>query len=212
MRKLINVAVLSCKATTYKYCKYDCHVLQEEYSTKSTISLRIQDASCLWFRPNEAPKDQGQPSCLKSRFSVAYAFDSMKPTKTKGNHHATKAGIQLPPPWPQWSSPRSKATIVPQKQEFSCLRRGPDETCQAQRQPFYPRNRNPVASAFDSMKLAKLKGNHHAIKAGIQLPLPLTRWNSPRPKATIVPQKQEFSCLYHRHDETHQAQRQPSCH
>jgi hypothetical protein len=32
-----------------------------------------------------------------------------------------------------------------------------------------------VASAIAPMKLTKLKGNHHATKAGIQLPPPLTR-------------------------------------
>jgi hypothetical protein len=62
-----------------------------------------------------------------------------------------------------------------QKQEFSCLRHRPDEAHQAQRQPSCYKSKNSVASAFDPMTLAKLEGNHHALKAGIQLPLPLIR-------------------------------------
>ena len=132
----------------------------------------------------------------------------MKLTKLKGNHHALKARIQLPLPLTRWNSPRQKATTTPQKKEFSCLCRWPDETRKDQRQPSCHKSRNSVASAFGSMKLARLKGNHRALKARIQLPLPLTRWNSPSSKATIMPLKQEFSCLCRWPDETHQAQRQ----
>ena len=170
MRKLMNVAVLSCKATTYKYCKYDCHVLQEEHWTKSTFSLKIQDSSCLWFLAGNL-------------------------IEKKSNHYTSKAGIQLPLPLTRWSSQRPKATIIPWNQEFSCLCHWPDETRQAQRQPLFLEIKNSVASALDPMKFAKLKGNHHASKAGIQLPLPLTRWNSPEAKATNRSKKQEFSCF-----------------
>ena len=136
----------------------------------------------------------------------------MKLAKLKGNHHATKARIQLPLPWTWWNLPSSKATILSQKQESSCLRLWLDEARQAQRQPSCYKSRNSVASAFDSMKLTTTKGNHYTSEEGIQLPLPLSRWNSPRQKATTTPQKKEFSCLCRGLDETCQAQRQPSCH
>ena len=128
--------------------------------------------------------------------------------KLEGNHHATKAGIQLPLPSTRWNSPSSKATIMPLKQEFSCLRHRPDETRHDKRQPLHLRRRNSIASVVDPMKLATTKGNHYTSEEGIQLPLSLTRWNSPRQKATTTPQKKEFSCLCRWPDETHQAQRQ----
>ena len=177
---------------------------------KATIMPLKQEFSCLHRGPNEAHQDQRQPSCLKSKNSVASAVDPMKLARLKGNHHALKARIQLPPPLPRWSSPNSKATIMPQKQEFSCLHRGPNEAHQDQRQPSCLKSKNSVASTIDTMKLTKLKGNHHATKAGIQLPPPSTRWNSPSSKATIVPHKQEFSCLCLWPDEIRKDQRQPS--
>ena len=51
----------------------------------------------------------------------------------------------------------------------------PDEAQFGQRQPCDLGSRNSVASAIDPMKLAKVKGNHETLDAGIQLPLPLTQ-------------------------------------
>ena len=147
---------------------------------------------------------QSQQLVSEYRIQVASDFDPMNPAKTKGNHHAIKARIQLPLLSIRWNSPRPKASTTPQKQEFSCLRLWLDETRQEQRQSLDHKSKNSVASAFDSMKLTKTKGNHRASKAGIQLPLPSTRWNSPSSKATIMPQNQEFSCLCRWPDETHQ--------
>ena len=168
--------------------------------------------SCLCLWPDEAHRDQKQPLWLNSRNPVASAFDSMKLTKLKGNHHATKAKIQLPLPLTLWNSTSPKATISLQKQEFSCLRLWLDEAHQDQRQPSCYKSKNSVASAFEPMKLATNKGNHRTTKARIQLPPPFSQWNSPRSKATIVPQKQESSCLRLWLDETHLGQRQPPYH
>ena len=87
------------------------------------IRSGVISLSCHCRGPDEARYDKRQPSCFKSRNSVASAIDPMKLSRLKGNHSTSEARIQLPPPLMRRCSPSSKATIVPQKQEFSyfCL-------------------------------------------------------------------------------------------
>ncbi len=74
----------------------------------------------------------------------------MKLVKIKGNHFASESRID-------------------------CLCQEPDEIAFDQRQLYDLGSRNSVASAFDPMKPARVKGNHMTLDVGIQLPLPLTR-------------------------------------